>query len=83
MELSALYSAISNAIHDEAARGFHVMSITVSGRLPRDPIRERYDCEISFSSELRPTEFCISFRSSPSERHVNFYRMSLVKRPAA
>ena len=78
--LQSLSSAISNTIAEEARRGFHAMSITVSARLPRNPLRDLFACPLYFSSDLRPTEFCISFRSSPSERHVNFYRISLVKK---
>lgn len=85
MHLHSLFSAISNTIAMEALRGFHVMSITVSSRLPRDPVRNALlDYELSFSTDLRPTEFCLSLRSSPSERHVNFYRISHAPRtPAA
>lgn len=77
MLLPRLFSAISDTIRAEALRGFRVISLTVSGRLPRTPLREQYpDYEIVFSSDLRPTEFCLSLRASPTDRHVNFYRIS-------
>lgn len=81
MDLQALFSAISKTIDMEALRGFHVLSITVSTRLPRDPLREQFSLyDIIFSSDLRPGEFCLSLRGSPTERRVNFYRVSELRK---
>jgi hypothetical protein len=86
MDLSVLLSAISNAINEEEARGFHVMSITIARKLGyyNSDITFTYGELLQYSSDLKLNEFCISFRSSPSERHVNFYRVSHASRtPAA
>lgn len=85
MDLQQLFSAISSAIDAEWQNGFHPLSVTVSQRLfvQYRELYEELPYELHFSSDLRRDEFCISFRASPTNRHVNFYRVSNVKVPPA
>lgn len=77
MDRSNLFSAIRKTIHEEAARGLHVMSITLARKLsvwPTDVSLE-YDCPVYYSAGLSVDEFILSLRGSPSDRHVNFYKV--------
>ena len=77
MELSSLFSAVRKTIEEEADRGYHVMSITFSRKFSAwaTDIGLRYDCPVYYSHSLSHLEFILSLRGSPSDRHVNFYRV--------
>ena len=75
MHLSQVFSAIRTTISKEADRGYHVMSITLSRKFSAWPTEGNFDCPIYYSSGLSPSEFILSLRSSPSDLHVNFYKV--------
>lgn len=78
---SIISSVISRQVELEALAGFHIESITVSQNLDRTPLLEQFDCSVYASSDLKINEFCLSVRSSPSNRRVEFFRVHPKKAP--
>lgn len=74
-----IFSTISEQIALEAQQGYHVESITVSNRLDLAPFLSRYDCPVFGSASMQINEFCLSVRSSPSNRRVEFFRVTRKK----
>ncbi len=78
---SIISSVISSQVELEAQQGFHLESITVSHKLDRTPLLEQFDCSVYASYDMAINEFCLSVRSSPSNRRVEFFRVHPKKAP--
>lgn len=84
MDLTArISSEICKQIPLEADKGFHIESITVSDRIDGAAISKRFDCAVFVSPSVQPNEFCLSLRSSPSVRRVEYFRITTRTPPDA